>query len=201
MVSPSKEPQVLLASEVLPPRDAGGRTATRLAVAHQERATDIARRHGGAVHVRVGLGCVTRYPDPTEALLAASSLLRRDPSGSRNRPSSVRIALHLAVLRADGPALADPSVAFTRTLLGHAGPGEIVLSVDLHEHLRGAGLQTTPIPSQEGAGLPAAHRLLSRPSPPPEQGRPILSGWALGGAVALAIAAVVCTLVVTLTSA
>lgn len=200
-----RPPSVVVASEVIPPPDLGGRTAMALAMAHQERASRVAEDHGGAVRVRVGQGCVLEFEEAEAALLAVTALLSPAGKPGAGRPSRVRAAVHRAPLRDAETALADPAVAFTRRLLEHAGPGEIVLSVDLHEHLSGQGLQTTPIPSREdtgGAGsLPAAHRLLSRPVPSARPTSPHLSGWQLGGAVALAIAAVVTTLVLTLTAA
>jgi hypothetical protein len=241
---------VLVASEVLPPADLGGRSAMALAMAHQERAGREAERHGGVVLVRVGQGCVTGFPTALPALQAATALLSpavrsHGPAGAPSaatlnagalnagalnargptaagagaaypaagrqtagRPSRVRLAAHRACLRQAETALADPAVAFVRRLLEHAGPGEIVLSVDLHDHLRehpdGHGLQTTPIPARDSAGghpaLPAAHRLLSRPVPDARSAGPRLTGWQLGGAVALAVAAAVTTLALTLTA-
>ena len=64
------DPQLLLASEVIPPPEAGGQAATRLAREHQERAGAVADAHRGAVLVRVGRGCVSRFGDLDDALAA-----------------------------------------------------------------------------------------------------------------------------------
>lgn len=190
--------QLLLATEIVPPPEAGGQAATRLAREHQERAGDVAEAHRGAVLVRVGRGCVSRFADLDDALAAAAALLQ--PSvGERGPRGRLKMALHRGGLGAGEVPLADPAVATARQLLGVAGPGEIVLSEGLKAALRDRGLQTAPIPGPaEGTSPPQAHRLLTRPRPPTDPRDRPLPGWSLGLAVAVAVLAAVGTIVATL---
>lgn len=187
---------ILLASEVLPPPEAGAQTSASLAREHQERAGVVATAHRGAVLVRVGRGCVSRFGDLDDALGALADLLTPLERG-QGLPSRLRASLHRGVLGGGEVPLADPAVAEARGLLAQAGPGEIVLSAGLGQALRDRDLQTSPIPAVAGVSVGlAAHRLLTRPRRPLDQGRRALPGWLLGAAVLVVVLAAVGTLAV-----
>ena len=187
-------PQILLASEVLPPPEAGVQASVSLARDHQERAGVAAAAHRGAVLVHVGRGCVSSFGDLDDALGALSDLLT-PPERGQGLPSRLRASLHRGVLGGEQVPLAAPAVAAARGLLLQAGPGEVVLSEGLLQALRDRDLQTSPLPMVPGvaAGL-GAHRLLTRPRRPLDRGRRPLPGWVLGAAVLVAVLAVVGTL-------
>lgn len=190
------DPQVLLATEVVPPPEAGAQAASRLAREHQERAGHAAEAHRGVVLVRVGRGCVSRFGDLDDALAALSELLHPQEPG-HGLPSRLRASLHRSALGREPVPLADPAVIAARGLLALAGPGEIVLTDGLELALRDRDLQTSPIPCGLGDGPgPRAHRLLARPRPVASR-RPV-PGWLLGAAVAVVVVAAVGTLAATL---
>ncbi|MDY0004196.1 MAG: hypothetical protein RBU30_23050 [Polyangia bacterium] len=193
---------ILLATEVLPPPEAGSQAAVSLAREHQERAGALAASNRGAVLVRVGRGCVSRFGDLDDALAALSELM--SPSEPRrSRPTRLRASIHIGALGGEQVPLASPAVIAARALLGQAGPGEILFSDGLAQALRDRGLQSSPILAGAGAAAspaacPPAHRLLTRPRRPRGAAMRPVSGWLLGAAVVVAVIAAVGTLAVTL---
>lgn len=191
---PATEP-FLVASEVLPPpgrSDAAGADAIR---AHQERATQLARAHGGAILVRVGRGCVARFDTAEAALMMAARLVHPRRRSAPGRPVPVRVALHLARLSEHPTPLADPAVARVRRLLDGAGPGEILVSDPLYQTLPEPRPPATATGRSSGGAdaegrppPPAAHRLLYLPEPAAAATRsPLRSGWIVGGAAVFVV--------------
>ena len=189
----------LVASDVQPPVVRGSPSAAQASRAHQERATALARLHAGRILVRVGQGCVAPVRRLEDALLLAARLVHPAEHGAGAASYPVRAAVHGAPVGDAPTPLAEPGVIRVRELLERAGPGEILISAELHAALPEPRPQASPLlrPRRaEGAAtadeaaplLPEAYRLLWRPALDRlPQDKPLRSGLLVGTAVLLVV--------------
>ena len=141
---------------------------------------EISQHRGREVHSRAGEIFAT-FDGPARAVRCSSLIV----GGGRRLGLPVRAALHTGECTVIGDDVTGVAVEIAARALGHAGPGEVIVSSTVRDLVAGSGLELEELRGH-AAGLPAGVSLL-RVRAPGQPPAPTLVEDAHGPAAALTV--------------
>ena len=125
--------------------------------AHHDAAARVVQTHSGRLVKSTGDGILATFDGPARAIRAAGQLTRE----ARGLELALRVGVHTGEIELIGDDVGGMAVHIAARVMGHAQPGEVVVSSTVHDLVVGSRLTFEDRGTHELRGVPGEWRLWS----------------------------------------